>query len=280
MSDRFFFKAGAGRRAVLTAAVLTIAGALAAPAMAQDAAKKNLRIGATAGSNYDLLQEGIVPQLKAKGYTVKLIEFNDYVQPNLALSDGSLDANFFQHRAYFDQFTKDRKLALSAIAQGPVAPMGVYSKKFKSLNELKSGARVALPNDPSNLALALLVLQNAGLIKIKAGVNPARVSELDLAENQHKLKFLPLDAAHLPRALEDADFVVVNGNFAISSGLKLEEAVVLEKTPDQYLNVVAVKTGNETTQWAKDLAEAYRSPAFKQVVDTKFVGYMKPAALQ
>ena len=280
MSDRFFFKAGAGRRAVLTAAVLTIAGALAAPAMAQDAAMKNLRIGATAGSNYDLLQEGIVPQLKAKGYTVKLIEFNDYVQPNLALSDGSLDANFFQHRAYFDQFTKDRKLALSAIAQGPVAPMGVYSKKFKSLNELKSGARVALPNDPSNLARALLVLQNAGLIKIKAGVNPARVSELDLAENQHKLKFLPLDAAHLPRALEDADFVVVNGNFAISSGLKLEEAVVLEKTPDQYLNVVAVKTGNETTQWAKDLAEAYRSPAFKQVVDTKFVGYMKPAALQ
>ncbi len=280
MSDRFFFKAGAGRRAVLTAAVLAMAGALAAPAMAQDAAKKNLRIGATAGSNYDLLQEGIVPQLKAKGYTVKLIEFNDYVQPNLALSDGSLDANFFQHRAYFDQFTKDRKLALSAIAQGPVAPMGVYSKKFKSLNELKSGARVALPNDPSNLARALLVLQNAGLIKIKAGVNPARVSELDLAENQHKLKFLPLDAAHLPRALEDADFVVVNGNFAISSGLKLEEAVVLEKTPDQYLNVVAVKTGNETTQWAKDLAEAYRSPAFKQVVDTKFVGYMKPAALQ
>jgi D-methionine transport system substrate-binding protein len=280
MSDRFFFKAGADRRAVLTAAVLAMAGVLAAPAMAQDAAKKNLRIGATAGSNYDLLQEGIVPQLKAKGYTVKLIEFNDYVQPNLALSDGSLDANFFQHRAYFDQFTKDRKLALSAIAQGPVAPMGVYSKKFKSLNELKSGARVALPNDPSNLARALLVLQNAGLIKIKAGVNPARVSELDLAENQHKLKFLPLDAAHLPRALEDADFVVVNGNFAISSGLKLEEAVVLEKTPDQYLNVVAVKTGNETTQWAKDLAEAYRSPAFKQVVDTKFVGYMKPAALQ
>ena len=280
MSDRFSSKAGAGRRAVLTAAVLAMAGAFTVPAMAQDAAKKQLRIGATAGSNYDLLQEGIVPQLKAKGYSVKLIEFNDYVQPNLALDDGSLDANFFQHRAYFDQFTKDRKLALSAIVQGPVAPMGVYSKKFKSINDLKSGARVALPNDPSNLARALLVLQNAGLIKIKEGVNPARVSELDLAENKHKLKFLPLDAAHLPRALEDADFVVVNGNFAMSSGLKLTEAVGLEKTPDQYLNVVAVKTGNETTQWAKDLAEAYRSPAFKQVVDTQFVGYMKPAFLQ
>lgn len=280
MSDRFSLKAGAGRRTVLTAAVLALAGAFAAPTMAQDAGKKNLLIGATAGSNYDLLQEGIVPQLKAKGYTVKLIEFNDYVQPNLALSDGSLDANFFQHRAYFDQFTKDRKLALTAIVQGPVAPMGVYSKKFKSLSDVKAGARVALPNDPSNLARALLLLQQAGLIKVKDGVSPARLSELDLAENKHKLKFLPLDAAHLPRALEDADFVVVNGNFAMSSGLKLTEAVVLEKTPDLYLNVVAVKTGNETTQWAKDLAEAYRSPAFKQVVDTKFVGYMKPAFLQ
>lgn len=278
MSARLAFQAG--RRAAVATAVLALAGVLSAPAMAQDANKKNLLIGATAGSNYDLLQEGIVPQLKAKGYTVKLIEFNDYVQPNLALSDGSLDANFFQHRAYFDQFTKDRKLALTPIVQGPVAPMGVYSNKFKSINDLKSGARVALPNDPSNLARALLVLQNAGLIKIKEGVNPARVSELDLAENKHKLKFLPLDAAHLPRALEDADFVVVNGNFAMSSGLKLSEAVILEKTPDLYLNVVAVKTGNENTQWAKDLAQAYRSDAFKQVVDTKFVGYMKPAFLQ
>ncbi|WP_455556667.1 MetQ/NlpA family ABC transporter substrate-binding protein [Comamonas sp.] len=278
MSARFAFQSG--RRAAVATAVLALAGVLSAPAMAQDAAKKNLLIGATAGSNYDLLQEGIVPQLKAKGYTVKLIEFNDYVQPNLALADGSLDANFFQHRAYFDQFTKDRKLALTPIVQGPVAPMGVYSSKFKSIQDLKSGARVALPNDPSNLARALLVLQDAGLIKIKPGVNPARVSELDLAENQYKLKFLPLDAAHLPRALEDADFVVVNGNFAMSSGLKLSEAVVLEKTPDLYLNVVAVKTGNENSQWAKDLAEAYRSPAFKQVVDTKFVGYMKPAFLQ
>ena len=281
MFDRLTSQAGAVRRRTLLAgATLAVAAAVGAPAMAQDAAKKELKIGATAGSNYDLLQEGIVPQLKAKGYTIKLVEFNDYVQPNLALSDGSLDANFFQHRAYFDQFTKDRKLNLTPIVQGPVAPMGVYSKKFKSISELKAGARVALPNDPSNLARALLVLQNADLIKIKPGVNPARVSELDLAENKHKLKFLPLDAAHLPRAMDDADFVVVNGNFAMSSGLKLTEAVILEKTPDLYLNVVAVKTGNENTQWAKDLAEAYRSPAFKQVVDTKFVGYVKPAFLQ
>lgn len=248
--------------------------------MAQDAAKKSLKIGATAGSNYDLLQKGILPQLEKKGYQIKLIEFNDYVQPNLALSDGSLDANFFQHRAYFDQFTTDRKLALTAIVQGPVAPMGVYSKKHKTLADIQTGAKVALPNDPSNLARALLVLQQAGLVKVKEGVSPARISELDLAANPHKLKFLALDAAQLPRVLEDADYVVVNGNFAVSSGLKLSEAVVLENTPDQYLNVVAVKTGNEKSAWAQDLAAAYRSPEFKAVVDSQFPGYAKPAFLK
>ena len=276
MSERFVSR----RRAALAVSALALMATLGAPAMAQDAAKKQLKIGATAGSNYDLLQKGIVPQLQKKGYQIKLIEFNDYVQPNLALSDGSLDANFFQHRAYFDQFTADRKLALSAIAQGPVAPMGVYSQKHKSLADLKTGAKVALPNDPSNLARALLVLQQAGLVKVKEGVNPARISELDLAANPHKLKFVALEAAQLPRVLQDADLVVVNGNFAVSSGLRLSDAVVLEKTPDQYLNVVAVKTGNETSQWAKDLAAAYRSAEFKAVVNSQFPGYAKPAFLQ
>ena len=275
MTSRFV-----SRRAVLAASTLALVAALGTPALAQDAAKKKLLIGATAGSNYDLLQKGILPQLQKKGYQIKLVEFNDYVQPNLALSDGSLDANFFQHRAYFDQFTADRKLALSAIVQGPVAPMGVYSKKHKSLQGIQNGAKVALPNDPSNLARALLVLQQAGLVQVKPGVNPARISELDLAANPHKLKFLPLEAAQLPRVLEDTDYVVVNGNFAISSGLKLNDAVVLEKTPDQYLNVVAVKTGNENSQWAKDLAAAYRSAEFKAVVDSQFAGYAKPAFLQ
>jgi len=278
MSARFSF--AAGRRAVMAGAALALIAAVSLPAMAQDTAKKSLKIGATAGSNYDLLQKGILPQLEKKGYQIKLIEFNDYVQPNLALSDGSLDANFFQHRAYFDQFTTDRKLALTAIVQGPVAPMGVYSKKHKTLADIQNGAKVALPNDPSNLARALLVLQQAGLVKVKEGVNPARISELDLAANPHKLKFLALDAAQLPRVLEDADYVVVNGNFAVSSGLKLSEAVVLENTPDQYLNVVAIKTGNEKSAWAQDLAAAYRSPEFKAVVDSQFPGYAKPAFLK
>ncbi|WP_353235027.1 MetQ/NlpA family ABC transporter substrate-binding protein [Diaphorobacter ruginosibacter] len=273
------------RRSVLTAAAWAVAisaVSLGLPtiANAQDAGKKQIVIGGTAGSNIDQLQAGIVPLLQKKGYKVKLVEFNDYVQPNLALADGSLDANFFQHEVYFNQFKGDRKLDLTALTQGPIAPMGVYSKSRKSLAEAKSGDRIALPNDPSNLARALLLVQQAGLIKLKANVNPLRVSELDVAENPLKLKFQPLEAAQLPRSLDDVQFAIINGNFAISSGMKLQDAVVLEKTPDHYLNIVAVKSKDKNAPWAKDLAEAFHSADFKTVVDTKFAGYAKPAFLQ
>jgi D-methionine transport system substrate-binding protein len=268
------------RRRLLAVAALVLAGVLSQPVMAQDAAKKQLVIGGTAGSNIDQLQAGIVPLLQKKGYKVRLVEFNDYVQPNLALADGSLDANFFQHEVYFNQFKNDRKLDLTALVQGPIAPMGVYSRQRKSLAELKDGDRVALPNDASNLARGLLLLQQAGLVKLKDGVNPLRVSELDLAANPRKIKLLPLDAAHLPRALDDAQYAIINGNFAISSGLKLSDSVLLEKTPDHYLNIVAVKTKDKDAQWARDLAAAFRSAEFKTVVDSKFAGYAKPAFLQ
>ncbi len=269
------------RRSLIAATVLAAASlGLSGQAWAQDASKKQLVIGGTAGSNIDQLQAGIVPLLQKKGYKVKLVEFNDYVQPNLALADGSLDANFFQHEVYFNQFKGDRKLDLTALVQGPIAPMGVYSKQRKSLADLKEGDKVSLPNDPSNLARGILLLQQAGLVKLKEGVNPLRVSELDLASNPKKIKLVPLDAAHLPRSLDDAQYAIINGNFAISSGLKLTEAVLLEKVPDHYLNILAVKTKDKDAQWAKDLAEAFRSNEFKAVVDSKFAGYAKPAFLQ
>lgn len=278
----FSFSAAHKRRRVLAATLLVVAGVTMGtlPAAAQDASKKQLVIGGTAGSNIDQLQSGIVPILQKKGYKVRLVEFNDYVQPNLALADGSLDANFFQHEVYFNQFKGDRKLDLTALVQGPIAPMGVYSKQRKSLADLKEGDRVALPNDPSNLARGILLLQQAGLVKLKEGVNPLRVSELDLAANPKRIKLVPLDAAHLPRALDDTQYAIINGNFAISSGLKLTDAILLEKVPDHYLNIVAVKTRDKDSQWAKDLAEAYKSAEFKAVVDSKFAGYAKPAFLQ
>jgi D-methionine transport system substrate-binding protein len=269
------------RRSVLALSLAALSlGGLSLQAHAQDPAKKNLVIGGTAGSNTDQLKQGIVPLLEKKGYKVKLVEFNDYVQPNLALAQGSLDANFFQHQVYLKKFAADQKLDITELVQGPIAPMGVYSTKRKTLADVKEGDRVTLPNDPSNLARALVLLEQNKLITLKPGIDALRSTEKDVAENPKKLKFIPLEAAQLPRSLGDTEYAIVNGNFAISSGLKLAEAVVLEKTPDYYLNVVAVKTADKNTQWAKDIAEAYRSKEFKAVVDTKFQGYAKPSFLQ
>ncbi len=272
------------RRSVLALSLSLAASAslIALPmqAQAQPATKKILVIGGTAGSNIDQLKAGIVPILEKQGYKVKLVEFNDYVQPNLALAQGSLDLNFFQHRVYLQKFAIDQKLDLVELVQGPIAPLGVYANKRKTLAEAKEGDRVTLPNDPSNLARALVLLEQHQLVTIKPGTDPLRTSEKDLATNPRKLKFIPLEAAQLPRSLGDTDYAIINGNFAISSGLKLTEAVTLEKTPDHYLNVVAIKRVDKDQPWAKDVEKAFRSKEYQQVVDTKFQGYAKPTFLQ
>jgi len=247
-------------------------------AMAQE--KKALTIGATAGPNFDQVKLGIKPILESKGYTVKLVEFNDYVQPNLALAQGSLDANVFQHVIYLNKFAADKGLKLTDVVKVPVAPLGIYSRKHKSLSELKDGDRITLPNDPSNLARALVFLEQQGLIKVKANIDPLKATEKDLADNPHKLQLTPIEAAQLPRTLDDAPFVVINGNFAIASGLKLSEAIALEKTPDHYLNVVAVKSEDKDKAWTQDIVAAFKSREYKAVLDKSFQGYARPAYLQ
>ena len=148
------------RRSVLALSLAALSlGGLSLQAHAQDPAKKNLVIGGTAGSNADQLKQGIVPILEKKGYKVKLVEFNDYVQPNLALAQGSLDANFFQHQVYLKKFAADQKLDLAELVQGPIAPMGVYSTKRKTLADVKEGDRVTVPTGPTNLARALGLLE-------------------------------------------------------------------------------------------------------------------------
>ncbi|HEX2010056.1 MAG TPA: MetQ/NlpA family ABC transporter substrate-binding protein [Roseateles sp.] len=259
-----------------------IAASLAAallPAMAQPA-KKELVIGATAGSNLEVLRLGIKPLLEKKGYQVKLVEFNDYVQPNIALAQGSLDANFFQHIIYLNRFREDRKLDIVDVVQGPMAPFGIYSKKRKSLAEVRQGDRITLANDPANLAHGLALLAEQKLITLKPGADPIRVTEKDIAANPLNLKLQPIEAAQIPRTLDDVDYAIVNGNFAISSGLKLSEALVLEKTPDHYLLVLAVKGRDKQEPWTRDIAEAFHAKEFKTVLEKNFPGYSRPSFLQ
>jgi D-methionine transport system substrate-binding protein len=222
------------------------------------------------------VNRGIKPVLEKKGYSVKVIEFNDYVQPNQALAEGSLSANVFQHVVYLKNFAKEHNLPIEDLIQVPTAPIGIYSHKHKSLDEVQPGATVSLPNDPTNQARALVMMQNFGWIKLKDGVDLLRVSEKDVVENKKNIKLLPLEAAQLPRSLDDADYAFVNGNFAIASGLKLTEALDLEKIPDEYMNLVAIKTADKDKQFVKDLVEAYKSQEFKDVIDKEFQGFIKP----
>ncbi len=272
------------RRSLLTltlaTATLGLTMSLSSPVQAQAQDKKELVIGATAGSNLEVLRLGIKPQLEKKGYRVKLVEFNDYVQPNLALAQGALDANFFQHTIYLNRFRQDRQLDIVEVVKGPMAPFGIYSKKRRSLAEVKTGDRITLANDPANLAHGLALLAEQKLLTLKPGADPIRVTEKDIASNPYQLKLQPIEAAQIPRTLDDVDYAIVNGNFAISSGLKLSDALVLEKTPDHYLLVVAVKGKDREAPWTRDLAQAFRAPEFKTVLDQHFPGYSRPDFLQ
>jgi D-methionine transport system substrate-binding protein len=252
-------------------AALVLASAFA-PAFAQD--KKELVIGATAGPYADQVKLGIKPLLEKKGYRVKVVEFNDYVQPNFALAQGSLDANVFQHIVYLTKFAGENKLPLSELIKVPTAPIALYSHKHKTL-DVQDGAVVALPNDPTNAARALVVLQDLGWVRLRDGVDPIRASEKDVAVNIRKIKLVPIEAAQLPRSLDDTDYSFVNGNYALASGLKLTEALALEKTGPTYQNVVAIRTEDKDKPWVKDLADAYRSREFLATTETKFAGFVK-----
>ncbi len=219
MQLRHLLKAG------LAAALLA---ALCSPALAADPAKKEIVIGTTVGDYGDQVKEGIRPILEKQGYKVKLVEFTDYVRPNLALQEGALDVNVFQHHPYLSKFRAQHKLTLTSVFHVPTAPMNLYAGRLKSLSAVKSGSTVSLPNDPTNLARALVLLRDMGWITLKPGINPVTASERDVASNKYGIVLKPLEAAQLPRSRSDVDFAIVNGNYAVSSGMKLSDSLFQE----------------------------------------------------
>lgn len=264
--------------AVLLVFSLVISACSGSDQKANGSEKKVIKIGATAGPYSDQVNEGIKPYLEKKGYKVEVIEFNDYIQPNIALDKGSIDANVFQNELYMKEFAKSRNMDLVEVIKVPTAPIGIYSKKHKSIDEIKDGMTVATSNDPVNQARALIMLQQLGLITLKKGVDPTKASEKDIAKYNKKIQIKPLEPAQLPRALEDVDYSFINGNFAISSGLKLKDAVVLEKTPPHYMIGVTVRGKDKDAQFVKDIIEAYKSKEFKKLNEEneKYKGYVWP----
>lgn len=252
--------------------------AATSPSSADNTAeKKEIVFGTTVGDFGDMVKEQIKPALEKKGYKIKLVEFTDYVRPNLALAEGELDINIFQHKPYLDDFKKEHKLDITEVFQVPTAPLGLYPGKLKSLDEVNEGSSVSAPNDPSNFARALVMMNELGWLKLKADVNPLTASKNDIAENLKNIKIVELEAAQLPRSRADVDFAVVNGNYAISSGMKLTENLFQEPS-FAYVNWAAVKTADKDSPWVKDVAEAYNSEEFKTYAKERFAGYKYPAS--
>lgn len=252
------------------------ASAASQPAAA-GAEKQEIVFGTTVGDFGDMVKEQIQPALEKKGYKVKLIEFTDYVRPNLALAEGELDINIFQHKPYLDDFKKEHKLDITEVFQVPTAPLGLYPGKLKLLDEVKDGSSVSAPNDPSNFARALVMLNELGWIKLKDGINPLTASKNDIAENLKNINIVELEAAQLPRSRADVDFAIVNGNYAMSSGMKLTETLFQEPS-FAYVNWSAVKTADKDSQWVKDVTDAYNSDEFKTYAKQRFAGYKYPAS--
>jgi len=261
------------RRRLLAAALAALSLILAPAVQARDA--NDIVIGTSAGPYADQVRYGIKPILERQGYKVRVVEFNDYIQPNFALAEGSLDANVFQHSVYLRKFSADHKLALSELVTIPTAPIAIYSRRHRSLEEARAGATVALPNDPTNQARALVMLEQLGWIRLKPNTDPVKASERDIAANPRGVKLLPLEAAQLPRALQDADYAFVNGNYALASGLKLTDALRTETISRNYVNLVAVRTADRDKPFAGDLAAAYRSREFLAWTVQHCPGYAK-----
>lgn len=240
---------------------------------------KEITIGVSPGPYGDMVTKAIKPEMVKKGYEVKVREFSDYIQPNLALSNKSIDANLFQNRRYLDRFSADKGLKLADVITVPTASMGFYSNKVRSLDELKAGDIVTLPNDPSNLARSLDFLQKYGLIKINPEITPTKASLRDITENPKGLVFKPLEAAQLPRALGGVTGSLINANFAISAGLNLSDAIQLDVLPEDLKNMIVVRAEDADKPFAQDLKAAVQSPEFAAFFEDKnsmFHAFQKP----
>ena len=262
-------------RAILLSALLSTA--LCGVAFNAEAAE--VKVGASPTPHAEILKAAI-PLMKAQGHDLKIIEYADYVQPNMALDAGELDANYFQHQPYLTDFNKEKGTKLVSIASVHYEPFGIYAGRTKDLKNLKPKAIVAVPNDTTNEARALLLLQANGLLKLKegAGLNATR---RDIIENPLKLKIEEIEAAQLVRSLPDVDIAPINGNYAILGGLKVKDALAAE-TADSvaattYANILTVREGDENRPELKALADVLKSDEIKAFILSTYEGAVVPS---
>jgi len=245
------------------------------------AAEKIIRAGFCPGPYASLFYAALRPGLQAKGYRIEFREYPDYVKPNLALVNNEIDCNMFQHSVYLENFKKQHKADISAVAIVPTVSMGIYSLSVPSLDRIPNNARTTIPNDPANMARALRLLQAAALINMNPAANPAAYTEKDITTNPRALTIIPLDATGVADSLKDAELAVVNGNFAIYAGLTASQALYSESLTPNMLNVIAIRTSDKGTDLEKDLIDVIKSEAYNKVISDPlriYNAFQKPAA--
>ncbi|WP_157245232.1 MetQ/NlpA family ABC transporter substrate-binding protein [Nonomuraea typhae] len=270
--------AGVAALSLLLAACGTSQSATGSAKPAAESADTVLKVGASPVPHGEILTFVKDNLAKQAGLNLEVVEFTDYVQPNVQLNEGQLGANFFQHKPYLDDFNKSKGTKLSFVTPVHLEPLGLYSKKLTDVAALPNEATVAVPNDATNLGRALKLLADNGLITLKDGVGTA-ATERDVTGNPKKLTFKPLEAPLLPRALGDVDAAVINGNYAIEAGLKpASQALVLEKTEgNPYVNGLVVQTGHEKDANVVTLGKLLQDPKVKEFIKSKYEGAVIPA---
>ena len=239
---------------------------------------KTIKVGATPAPHAAILE--VAKEILAEeGYTLEIVEYDDYVTPNTSLEDGSLDANYFQHITYLNGFNEERGTHLVSAAGIHYEPLGLYAGQVSSLADLPDGAKIAVPNDSTNEARALLLLEQEGLIKLKEGVGIS-ATKSDIAENPHNYEFYEVEARLTPTVLQDVAVAVVNGNYAIDAGLNISDALAVEASDgtaaEAYVNVLAVKEGNENSEAIQALVKALQSDEVRTFIEETYNGAVVP----
>jgi D-methionine transport system substrate-binding protein len=260
------------RRALVAAAL----SPMAALAQGIGSAQRPIQVGVTAGPHAQVMEK--VREIAARdGLSIGIVEFSDYIQPNVALAAGDLDANCYQHQPFLDQQISDRRLPLVAVGKTLIFPMGLYSRRHRSAEAVPAGGRVAVPNDPSNGGRALVLLAQAGLFKLRDGADH-RATVADITENPRRIRVVELDAAQLPRALDEVEAAAINSNYAIPAGLNpVRDAIKLESAESPYANLIVVREADRAAPWVRRLVAAYQNDEVKAFVQSTFQGSVVPA---
>ena len=270
--------AAAGLALALTACGGNSGAATTAAASSSAASDNVITVGASPSPHAEIL-EAIKPELEARGYELKVVEYSDYVQPNVALSEGDLDANYFQHLPYLENYNTENGTDLASAGAIHFEPMGLYAGKSSDITNVPDGAKIAVPSDATNEARALLLLQDQGVIKLTDGVGLEATAN-DIVENPHNVELVEVEAAAVPRSLQDVDFGVINGNYALSAGLDTSATLASEGADSEaaqtYANIIAVRSGDENSEKTQALLKALTSDTARKFIEDTYQGSVIP----